>query len=721
MASDHWTVNSDHEVILPDAVCSHCSYSPTLGQHLTACQTHYAIVSPDIPISISHLNGGRVEFVVHLVVNNNHLELGGPSTGSAISPIVGDGPLQGEFGGDAHLRGQSELRPLATDFPNRNQYTPPYTPSGSHAESATFPLGDAGHVDVEVEVLRPQGQVPKENVHDAGAGFPPNTAPSGQMNASNAGDPSSVERAIETQSKDWDANQSYFNTTRSVPESRSRTHTPARSLTKGDSPVRGERSRYDYSHHSEPREVEYGSNRHSSNHPYSLEGHEMRGVSPNTVHRAASERGRSPSPKALVDDHEQVGSRLEYDLSSTMTDRVRSQSSSSISGISGRESVSRSRSRGVTTAQVHTRRGCTPPRLNKQPQSQWLQRASPINTGGSPYHEENETLIVTRTEGRCSLASRLDLTYARKKTSTPTTPQSDVGPPITESSPTYRYGKTRLEDYGTDGRQNRRRLQDRIDGNQTRPFNLKFGPRCPYSHRVNGANDCHDKNHPHPGYTIDEWRDIMEFVQRTGYAPPHLTKQNCVYHPAFKPPESHKPPESSQPRSHPLNPFSISPAAQGTDRYVPPPTPVPQQPSMAVPYAHPAPMPAPMPTAPFSSGPPPHTYPLRPSHMGASRVNPFDNSGPFGTRPLLKKRRIGPQGEFRPASGDYGSQQSDQWPLQSMPPPNWSQQSPNNQPPAPMGRPSYTRQVHRPNAFHNQQGHPPIPLPLRRKRGYDQH
>ena len=664
-------------------------------------------------------------------MHNNRVEFGGPSTGSAISPIVRDGPLQGEFGGDAQLRGQSELQPLATDFPNRSQYTPPYTPSGSHAESATFPLGDATHVDTEVEILRPQAQASKGSAHDDGAGFPQNIAPPIQVDTSstrNAGDASPVECAIEIQSRDSDANQRRIDTTRSILGSCSRTYSPARSLTKGDSPVSEGRSRPDYSRYSEHQEVEYAANRHSSNHKsHSPRRYAMRSVSPNTVHRAASKRGRSPSPKSLVNDHERIGSHLSHDVPSTRTDRVRSQSSSSISGISGRESVSRSRSRGVITTQVHTRRGCTPPRMNKQSQPQWPRRASPVNASGSSYHEENETLIVTRTEGRCSLASRLDLTWTSKKASTPTTPQSDADPdvPIAESSPTYRFGKTRLEDYGTYSRQTRRRLQDRIDGHQTGNFNSKLGLRCPYSHRVNGANDCHDKNQPHPGYTNDEWRDIMVFVQRTGHAPPHLTKENCVYHPAFKPPESHKPPESSQPRSHPSNPFSIPPAAQGTDRYVPPPTPpVPQHPSMAVPYPQAAPMPVPMPTPPFSSGPPPHTYSLRPSHMGASRVNPFDNGAPFGARPLLKKRRIGPHGEFRPVSGDYGSQQqtqSDQWPLHSMPPPNWSQQPPNNQPPAPMVRPSYTRQVHRPNTFHNQQGHTPIPPPFRRKRPYDQH
>jgi hypothetical protein len=87
----------------------------------------------------------------------------------------------------------------------------------------------------------------------------------------------------------------------------------------------------------------------------------------------------------------------------------------------------------------------------------------------------------------------------------------------------------------------------------------------------------------------------MEYVQRFGHAPPQLTKEGCVYHPSFKPPEglkppeNFKPPESSQPRSHPLNPFNMAPAAQGTDRYIPPPTPpVPQQPPMAIPYPQPA-------------------------------------------------------------------------------------------------------------------------------------
>ena len=727
MASDHWTVDSGHEAILPDAVCSHCRYSLTVGRRLTDCQTHYPVVSPSISIS-PHLNGGRVELIVRLVMNNNRLEFGGPSTSSAISPIVIDGPLQGEFGGDAQLQRQSELQLLATDFPNRNQYTPPYTPSGSHAESTTFPLGDAGHVDTEVEIPLPQAQAPKGNVHDTSARFPQNIM-------GNAGGASSVERAIETQSTDWDADHRHIDTIRSVHGSRSRTHSPAHSLTRGDSPVREGRSPHDSSRHSQRREVEYALNRPSSHHQsYSPGRCALRSVSPDTVHRVASKRGRSLSPKSLVDDHEQVGNRLHHDVSNTMTDRVRSQSSSSISGISGRESVSPSRSRGAITTQVHTRRGYTPPRMNKQPRSQWTRRASPINGTSSSYHEENNTLIVTRSEARGSLASRLDCTWTQKKASTPTTPQSGAEAPVTVPSPTYRFGKTRLGDYGMDGRQTRRRLQDRIDGNQTGIFNSKLGPRCPYSHRVNGAHDCHDKNQPHPGYTNDEWRDIMEFVQRVGYAPPHLTKDNCVYHPAFKPPESYKtesyktegyrPPESSQLRSHPLNPFNIPPAAQGTDRYVPPPTPpVPPQPSMAVPYPQAAPMPVPMPTPPFSSGPPSHTYPLRPSHIGASRMNPFENSGPFGARPL-KKRKIGPQGEFRPASGDYNSQQqaqSDQWPLHSMPPPSWSQQPPNNQPHAPMVRPSYTRQVHRPNAFHNQPGPPPIPPPLRRKRAYDQH
>jgi hypothetical protein len=40
----------------------------------------------------------------------------------------------------------------------------------------------------------------------------------------------------------------------------------------------------------------------------------MRGLSKDPVHRAASNRGRSPSPKSLVDDHEQVED-LDHDVS----------------------------------------------------------------------------------------------------------------------------------------------------------------------------------------------------------------------------------------------------------------------------------------------------------------------------------------------------------------------------------------------------------------------
>ena len=31
MASDYWVVASDHEVVLPDAVCPYYSYSLTVG------------------------------------------------------------------------------------------------------------------------------------------------------------------------------------------------------------------------------------------------------------------------------------------------------------------------------------------------------------------------------------------------------------------------------------------------------------------------------------------------------------------------------------------------------------------------------------------------------------------------------------------------------------------------------------------------------------------
>jgi hypothetical protein len=107
MASDHWIVDSDHEVILPDAVCPHCSYSPTCGMAPHSHQTPHPVVSHGIPISISpHPNGGRVDLVVHLVMSNNRLELAGPSTVSATSSIVIDGTLQEESGGNPQLQRQ---------------------------------------------------------------------------------------------------------------------------------------------------------------------------------------------------------------------------------------------------------------------------------------------------------------------------------------------------------------------------------------------------------------------------------------------------------------------------------------------------------------------------------------------------------------------------------------------------------------------------------------
>jgi hypothetical protein len=643
-------------------------------------------------------------------MTNNRLELGGPSTASA-APIEIDGTSQEEC---AQLRRQpiprnGELQPLATNFPNRSQYTPPYTPSGSHAESTTFPLGEGAPVETEAGSLRPQVQAEKVR-----GNFPQTIAPFGQIDPSRtrkAEDATLVEYATENQPKDWDAKpQRRTDTTPSVHGSHSRTHSPTHSPPRGNTPVRGPQPRYDHSRHSQRRELEYAAHRHSRTHqPYnSRDGYLMRNLSPDTVNRTASKRGRSASPKSLMDDHEQIDNQPDVN-------RARSKSSSSISGIeSRRESLTRSRSRDFMSTQVHSRRSYnTPPRMNTPPQSQWTDRpASPVNVADSPHHEENETLPTNHAEGQYSLASRLDI--PQKKPSTPTTSQAEAEVPTTEASPNYPFGKMRSAGYGMDGRQTKRRLQDRINGNQTGFSNSKFGLRCPFSHKYN-ANDRHDKNQPHPGYTPDEWREVMECVQRVGYAPPHLTKEGCVPHPAFRPPEN------SQPRSHPLNPFSIPPAAQGTDRYIPPPTPpVPRQPPMAVPYPQTVPMPAPMPTAPFSSGPPPHAYPQHPGHLGASHVNPFDNTSAFGERPILKKRRTGPQGQFRPASGDYGSQQahSDQWSPHSMPPPTWNQ-PPNNHPPAP--RPSYTRQPHRPNTFHNQQGQPSVPPHIRRKRPYDQH
>jgi len=698
-------------------------HTPTVGWHLTACQTPYPVVSHGIPISISpHPNGSRVDFVVHLVMSNNRPELGSPSTVSAPSSIVIDGTSQGESGGNSQLQ-RAELLPLATDFPNRSQYTPPYTPGGSHAESTTFLLREVAPVESDVEILCPQFEVQasKGRALDNGAGFPQSTAPPSQMDTlrtRKARDANPVENAVESQPKDWNARQVHqrrIETSPSVHGSRSRTRSPAHSPTKGNSPAVETRSRTDYSRDSQHREVSYVSYRHNGNHEsyYSPDGCLMRGLSSDPVHRAASKRGRSPSPKSLVGDHEQVADRLDHDVSITRTNHVRSQSSSSISGIeSRRESLSRSRSRDVVSSQVHPRRGYTPPRMDTQPQSQWTRPASPVNTADTSHHEENETLLVTRVGGRGSLASRLDISCSQKKVSTPTMLHSEARVPITGSPPPYRFGKVRSENYGTDGRQTRRRLQDRIGGNQTGTFGSKFGLRCPYSHRVQGANDCHDKNEPHPGYTSDEWRVIMEYVQRFGYAPHHLTKGDCVYHPSFKPPES------SQPRNHPLNTFSIT--AQGTDRYIPPPTPpVPQQPPMVIPYP---PMPVPMPTPSFSSGPLSHSYPLRSAHIGASHVNHFDTLGSFEARPAFKKRKTGPQGQFRPASGDHGSQQAQsyQWPPHSMPPPNWSQQPPSDHPPVQIGRPRYTRQAHRPNTFHNQQGQAPLPHPTLRKRTYDQ-
>lgn len=630
-------------------------------------------------------------------MSNNRLELGGTSAVPAASSIMLEGALQEELDGDAQLQRQSrfrkaELQPLATTFPNRNQYTPPYTPGGSHAGSAAFPLGDAALAESEVEIHCPETQASKGNAHDAGARFLPNTAPPGQIDPSRTRKSNPIEHAIESQPKDWGVRQSHqrrSDTTPSVHESRSRTHSPARSLARGDSLVRETSSRHNYSHHSK-HEVEYASYHHNNNHQphYSPDRHPMRSPSPDPVRR---QRGRSPSPKSLVDDHEQVSNPLDHDVSITRTNRVRSKSSSS--SISGIDSGSRNQSRDVISTPVHPRRGYTPPRMSTHSQPQWARPAS-------PHHEENETLPVTRAAGRTSLASRL-------KAFTPTMPQSEAEVPNTESPPTYRFRRTRLEDTG--GRQAKRRLQDRIDGNQN-------NPRCPYSHRVNGANDCHDKNQPHPGYTDGEWRVVMEHVQRFGYAPPHLTKEGCIYHPDFKPPESLKPPNSSQRRNHPLNPFSIPPAAHGTEHYIPP-----QQPSTAISYLQTAPMPAPMQTPSFSSGPHPHGHSLRPAHMGTSHVNPFDTSGKFEGLPIPKKRRIGHQWQFRSAPGDHSSQQaqSGQWPHHSMPP-NWNQQPPNNQPPAPIMRSSYPRQTHRPNAFHHQQGQPPIPPPLRRKRTHDQ-
>ena len=616
-------------------------------------QTSHSVLSHGIPISIlPHRNGGRVDLVVHLVMSNKQLELAGPSTISAASSIVIDGTLQGESSGNSQPQRQpisSTAGPhsLAATFPSHNQYTPPYTPGGSHAESTTFPL-EVTPVESDVESGSPQVHASKGSVPD----------------------------------------------------------TP------------------------QHREVEYTSYRHNGNKPYYSP--DMRGLSLDPAHRAASKRGRSPSPKSLIDDHEQAAGLLDRDVSITRSDHVRSQSSSSISGIeSRRESPSRSQSPELISTQVDYGRGHTPPRMSTQPQSQWTRPASPVHTADASHYEENEEVPVIRAEGRCSLASRLAITGAQKKASTPTMPHSKAEVPVARPSPAYRFGKMRSEDYGTDGRQTRRRLQDRIDGNQTGTFGPKLGLRCPFSHRVNGANDCHDRNQPHPGYTSDEWLKVMDYVQRFKHAPPQLTKEGCVHHPAFKPPEglnlpeSFKPPESSQARSYSLNPFNMPTPTQGNERYIPPPTPpIPQQPPMAMPYPQPAPMPVPMPSSSFSSGPPPHSYLSRPTHVGASHPNhsnPFEPSGTFGARPTLKKRKIGPKGQFRPMSGDYRSQQapSYQWPTHSVPPPNWSQQPPSNHPPVPMGRP-HTRQAHRPTTFPNQQGPPPLSHPVRRKRPYDQ-
>lgn len=669
-------------------------------------------------------------------MSQNPHEPAGPSTISAVSSIVTDGTSQEASGGNRQPQGQpisstAEPRPFATSFPNRNQYTPPYTPGESHTGSTTFPLGEGAPIESDVEILCPQVQAFEGSAHDTGAGFPQNTTPPGQMDTPCRGkvrDTIMVESAIETQPKDWDArhmHQRRIEKSPSVHGSRSGTHSSSHSLPKDSSPVPETGSRHEYSQPSQLRDVGYTPYRHNDNHQsyYSTDRYPMRGLSPDPVRGAVSIRGRSPSPKSLVDDHEEASNRLDHDVSDTRTNRVRSQSSSSISGIeSRRESLSRSQSRDLISTHIHHRRGYTPPRLDTQPKSQWTRPASPVHTADVLHHKENATLPVPRAEVRFSLASRLDFASI-KKTSTPIIPHSEAEAPVTRTSPPYRFGKMRSEDYGMDGRPTRRRLQDRIDGNQTGPFGSKFSLRCPYSHRVNGADDCHDKHQPHPGYTSDEWRDVMDFVQRFRHAPPQLTKEGCVYHPAFKPPEGFRPPESSQPRSHSLNPFSIPAAGQGTDRYIPPPTPpIPQQPPMAMPYPQPALMQVPMPNPPFSSGPLPPSYPLRPTHIGASHQNPFDTSGTFDARPALKKRRIGPKGQFGPPSGDYGSQQAQsyQWHPHSIPPPNWSQQPPSSHPPTPMGRPSYTRQAHRPNTFHNQQGQPPFSHPIHRKRPYDQ-
>ena len=665
------------------------------------------------------------------MISHNGLELAGPLTSSAVSSVVINGTLQEESGGNnRQLQRQAEPHPLATNFPNRSQYTPPYTPGRSQPDSTTFPLGEVAPIESDVEILSPQAQASKASTHNTGTRLPQSTAPPVQMDTPPTKGPTDahpVENAIESQPKDWGTGQMRTEAPPSVHGTRSRTRSPVHSLTRDPSPVIETSSRRDYPHHSQHREVEYTTYRHIGNQSY--HSPDRHPISMDSDHRAASGRGRSPSPKSLVDDHEEGSDHLDHDVSITMTNYVRSQSSSSISGIeSRRESLSRSQSHDVVSSHVHHRRGYTPPRMNTQPQPQWTRSASPVRTADASYHEANDTPHVTRAEGRGSLASRLDL-GAKKKAPTPAIPHSEVEIPTTRSPATYRFGKMRSEDYGADGRQTRRRLQDRIDGNQTGAFGPKFGIRCPYSHRVNGANDVHDKNQPHPGYNSDEWREIMEYVQRFGYAPPQLTKEGCVYHPSFKPPEgsksleNFKPPESSQPRSHPLNPFNMPPAAQGPDRYMPSPTPpVPQQAPMAIPYPQPAPMPVPMPAPQFSSGPPPHSYSLRPAHIGANHPNPFDTGGTFAARPALKKRRTGPKGQFRPVSGDYGSQQapSYQWPPHPIPPPNWSQQPPNNHPPAPVGRPNHhLRQAHRPNTFHNQQGPPPLPPPFRRKRTND--
>jgi hypothetical protein len=705
MASDYWMMDPDHEVTIPDPVCPHRSYSPTLGPRLTACQTPHPVVSSHgIPISISpRLNGGRVDLFVHLVMSNNHLELGGPSTSSAASIVI-DETLQGEFGREAQLRRhptfrKADLQPL--DMVLVNQYTPPYTPGGSHTESAFPPSGEV--LPVGSEVHGSQVQAPKGRAHSTGARVPQRTTSFEQINTLRGIDTSPVEHAVKSQPNHqergtWQESQGHVDTSSSVYRSHFRTRSPTRSLTRDDSRVRKTRPHQDYSCHSQRREVEPTSGHRGSNHqPYhSLNRSSMRGPSPDTIRRATPQRGRSPSPKSLVDDHEQVANRLDRDVSTTRTSRIRSQSYGAISGIeSKRESLSRSRSRDVIPTRVQPRRVCTSPRMNAHPQPEWTQPMSPVKGGENDpsLHQEDEPLVV-QVEGQRSLASRLEVS---RKTSTPTTPRSEAELPVSESS---RVGKMRSEDYGKDGRQTKRRLQDRISF------------RCPYSHKINGAYDCHDRNQPHPGYTIDEWDEIMEFVQRVGYAPQHLTKEGCVYHPAFKPPPREDPP----PRSHPLNPFNVPPAAQGTDRYIPPPTP---PPPMSISYSQAAPIPVSMPMPPFSSGPPPHTYPLHPGHMGTSHMNSFDNSGTYGERPI-KKRRIGLHQNFRPASSDYGSQQaqSDQWPSQSMPPPYWGQQPPSNQPPTPAVR--YTRHPRHPNAFHNQQGQPPMPYPARRKRPYDQ-